>query len=87
MKKIVIIQTAFLGDVLLSIPLLKQIKSFYPDSEVTLVCKKGLSEIFQRLKLCEKFVEVDKSNEQQFNQDIQTLLKEKYDLLLCPHES
>jgi heptosyltransferase-2 len=87
MKKIIVVQTAFLGDLLLSIPLLRQLKSFYPESEVTLVCKKGLGEIFARLKLCDKLVEVDKSNGDNFKQNAQSLFKEKYDLLLCPHES
>jgi heptosyltransferase-2 len=87
MKKIVVIQTAFLGDLLLSIPLFKQIKNIWPDSEVTLVCKKGLGEIFLRLKLCEKVVEVDKKDSENYQKDIQTLSNEDYDLLLCPHQS
>ena len=37
MKKILIFHTAFIGDIVLSTPLIKNIKKLYPDFEVTYV--------------------------------------------------
>ena len=37
-KKILIIQTAFLGDVILTIPLIQEIKVKYPDSIIDFLC-------------------------------------------------
>lgn len=34
MKKFLIIQTAFIGDVILATPLIEKLKRFYPDSEI-----------------------------------------------------
>lgn len=85
--KILVIQTAFVGDVLLSIPTLLRLKSLYPDSELTLVCRKGLGEIFRELKLADIIVDLNKRDKKEFQRTFQELRSKKYDLLLCPHQS
>ncbi len=40
-KKILIIQTAFLGDVILATPLIEKLKRYYPDSEIDFLLRKG----------------------------------------------
>lgn len=87
MKRIVVLQTAFLGDLLLFIPLLKQIKKYWPEGEVTLVCKRGLGLIFIELGLCQKIIEVDKSTKQNYKKSISPLFLDSYDYLFCPHQS
>ncbi|MES2768703.1 MAG: glycosyltransferase family 9 protein [Bdellovibrionota bacterium] len=85
--KILVIQTAFLGDVLLSIPTLLRLKSLYQNSEVTLLCRKGVGEIFRELKLADIVIELNKKNKEEFSETFKSLKKNSYDLLLCPHES
>lgn len=41
MKKILIIQTAFIGDVILATPLIEKLKRFYPQSEIDFLLRKG----------------------------------------------
>jgi heptosyltransferase-2 len=41
MKKILIIQTAFIGDVILATPLIEKLKRFYPDAEIDFLLRKG----------------------------------------------
>jgi len=40
-KKILIIQTAFIGDVILATPLIEKLKRYYPDSELDFLVRKG----------------------------------------------
>ncbi len=85
--KILVIQTAFVGDVLLSIPSLLRLKSLYPHSELTLLCRKGLSEIFRELKLADIVIELNKRDKSEFKKTFSLLKKTQYDLLICPHQS
>lgn len=83
MQKALYIQTAFVGDLLLSIPTLNWLKK--NNYEVDLVCRKGIGGVLQELGLVENLFEMDKSKKKSL---INTqFLKNKYDLLLCPHES
>lgn len=47
MSKILFIQTAFLGDVILSTALIEQWKAFYPEDEVDVLIRKGNEGVFQ----------------------------------------
>lgn len=85
--KILVIQTAFLGDVLLSIPTLLRLKFLHPNSEVTLVCRKGVGEIFRELRISDIVTEINKKNKEDFKKTFSELKKNSYDLLFCPHES
>jgi heptosyltransferase-2 len=41
MNKILIIQTAFIGDVILATPLIEKLKQFYPEAEIDFLVRKG----------------------------------------------
>jgi ADP-heptose:LPS heptosyltransferase len=41
MKRILLIQTAFLGDVILATPLIAELKRLFPKSEISVLVKKG----------------------------------------------
>lgn len=41
MKNILIVQTAFIGDVILATPLIEKLKRFYPDSQIDFLLRKG----------------------------------------------
>ncbi len=84
-EKIIVIQTAFLGDLILTFPLLRWLKKTYPKAEVTLVCRKGLASLFKNYLVVEKIFEVDKKNKNYSM--ITSQIKDDFDLLLCPHPS
>src|SRR6056297_799867 len=41
MKRILIIQTAFIGDVILATPLIEKLKNFYPKAEIDFLLRRG----------------------------------------------
>ena len=87
-KKInLVIQTAFLGDLLLSIPLLRQIKKMYPQDEIGLVCKKGLGEIFCALGLVDHVFEISKGNQKSYEQVISEIDQLSLRNIYSPHQS
>lgn len=47
MKRFLIIQTAFLGDVILATPVLSELKRIYPDSSIDIVVRKGNEALLQ----------------------------------------
>ncbi len=83
----VIIQTAFLGDLLLSIPLLKKIKSSYPDDQIILICKKGLGSYFLNQKLVDQVFEVNKNNRSDYQHIVKILNNLNVNNLFCVHRS
>lgn len=78
------IQTAFLGDLLLSIPTLKQIRYWDSKSKVTVLCRKGYGQLLKDLSVCDEVIEVDKKTKK----DIGKKLEDKpFDTIFCPHQS
>ncbi len=82
-----VVQTAFLGDLFLSIPLLKQIKREYPNEPIFLFCRKGFGSVFKQLKLIDDFVEVDKTDKDSWKTSFQHLKGIEFENIFCPHES
>ncbi|MBX3039322.1 MAG: hypothetical protein KF789_01280, partial [Bdellovibrionaceae bacterium] len=62
LKANVLIQTAFLGDLLLSIPLMKKMKSLWPEEKLLLVCRKGLGDFFVKTGLVDGLLEIKKGD-------------------------
>ena len=84
------LQTAFLGDLLLSIPTLKALKDWDPEAEVTLLCRKGLGFYIKKLGLVQNVIEVDKAKkdgELSWSRAKDKLKGEDYDYLFSPHMS
>ena len=46
-KKIAVWQTAFLGDTVLTLPLLRALKDRYPDAEIHFYVRSGVESIFE----------------------------------------
>jgi len=78
------IQTAFLGDLLLSVPSLKQIRIQDPNSHLSLVCRKGFGTFMKELDLCDQVFEFDKTTKNLVDQKI---LNKTFDYVFCPHQS
>lgn len=85
--KILVIQTAFWGDLLLAVPLLRACKSNYPRAQIYLVCRKGLGSFLESLGLVNKFFEIDKKNKNSKSAAFENLKKEKFDIIFAPHQS
>jgi len=47
MKRILIIQTAFIGDVILSTPIIEKLHAFYPDAKIDFLVRKGNAGLLQ----------------------------------------
>jgi heptosyltransferase-2 len=86
-QKILVIQTAFIGDALLAIPLIRNLRLLYPEAEVTLVCRKGLGPFFTGAGLVHRAIEVNKRGRSVDASALKPILREHFDLLVCPHRS
>jgi heptosyltransferase-2 len=61
--KILLIQTAFLGDVILSLPIIQVLKNKFPDSIVDYMCIPRTKEILQNNPLINEIIVFEKHNE------------------------
>lgn len=86
-QKILIIQTAFLGDLLLSIPLIKNTRRLFPNAEIHLLCRKGFGEFFEKLGLVQKAIEINKSDKASVHEAANQIKSYQYEVVLCPHQS
>jgi heptosyltransferase-2 len=86
-RRHLIIQTAFLGDLLLGIPFFKALRATMPNDQIVLFCRKGLGGFLVDCGLVDELIEVDKTDSTSRNQAKIALKGQKFDLLFCPHQS
>jgi heptosyltransferase-2 len=84
LNKVLIFQTAFLGDLILTSPLIKSVKKTFPEVEVHLVVRKGLEGVFEGFGYLDKIIPFDKKGFWGF---AKKLRKEGYSLVVSPHRS
>lgn len=84
-QRILVIQTAFLGDLLLSIPLLRQTRKFWPDAKLILMCRRGLGGFLRELGLVDELLEIRKGDRASYAQAREQA--GAVDLVLSPHSS
>lgn len=86
MDKVLIIQTAFLGDVILATPLIENIHQEFPHAQIDFLVKKGNESLLNGHPILTKVYLFDKA---QKRKSLSTLLsqirKERYDLVLNLH--
>ena len=80
-------QTAFLGDLLLGIPLLKRLRLRFPEATLHLVCRQGLGTFLLHLKVIDQFYEIKKGQTESYKLCRQSIGSTVFDLVVCPHES
>ncbi|HRG76506.1 MAG TPA: lipopolysaccharide heptosyltransferase II [Leptospiraceae bacterium] len=89
--KILIIQTAFLGDLILTTSFFREVKEKYKGAEIHLIVNKGTEDILAGNKNITRVISFDKAKVKKsifyFFQFIQSLRQEKFDLCICPHFS
>ena len=87
MKKILIIQTAFLGDVILATPVIAELKRIYPSAEIDFLLRKGNESLLANNPNLKSVFTFDKSKKK--FKSILNLIKqfrnEKYDLVINLH--
>jgi heptosyltransferase II len=82
-----VIQTAFLGDLILSTPVLKRIKKIFPEDKLVVVCKSGVGEFLLKEKIADQVIEVEKSNSRSYSAALKQLNCVEIRNLYCLHRS
>jgi len=90
-EKILVIQTAFIGDAILTLPMLQKLREEYPDSELDVISNPITSEIFSSSPVINNVIVLDKRGEHKSVFSLVKFarkLKEKnYTKLYSPHRS
>ncbi|WP_457642009.1 lipopolysaccharide heptosyltransferase II [Persephonella sp.] len=84
--RIVIWQTAFLGDLILTTPLIRSLKNIFPESEVTLISKSFGREVFKDNPYLDELIVFDKKRMSTLSL-IKKLRKKQFDMAISPHRS
>lgn len=89
--KIVVIQTAFLGDAILTLPMLQVMKKKYPGSTLDVVAIPSTKDIFLFSKVVDNVFVLDKRGEHKTFRGLRRFARElgsrNYDRLVSPHRS
>ncbi|MEO6694718.1 MAG: glycosyltransferase family 9 protein [Ignavibacteria bacterium] len=88
-KKILIIQTAFLGDVILTLPLVQVLKKYFPDSQIDFLCIPSTSILLKNNPYINEVYPYDKKNSgiNGLISLVKKIRKIRYELILSPHRS
>ena len=84
MKKILIIQTASIGDVILTTPILEKLHYIYKDAMIDFLLKKGIESLFINHPFIRQLIIWDKKADKYKNlfNIIKQIRKEKYDIVI-----
>jgi ADP-heptose:LPS heptosyltransferase len=83
MQKILIIQTAFLGDVILATPLIENLNRQFPNAMIDMMVKKGNEDLLQKHPILRKTLTFDKKQKwTSILQNLREIRIEKYDLVI-----
>ncbi|MEO7291926.1 MAG: glycosyltransferase family 9 protein, partial [Ginsengibacter sp.] len=88
--KILVIQTAFLGDVILALPLIQTIKVVMPDTIIDFICVPTASNVLQNHPDINRIIIYDKKGKRKLDKFLDLIAeirREHYDIVLCPHRS
>jgi ADP-heptose:LPS heptosyltransferase len=76
-----------LGDLLLSIPLLKKTRELFPEEKIGLVCRKGFGDFLIRNGAVDFVFEIKKGDEESYAQALLEISKFSVRNLISPHQS
>ncbi|HPI39878.1 MAG TPA: glycosyltransferase family 9 protein [Pseudobdellovibrionaceae bacterium] len=83
----VFVQTAFLGDLVLSVPTLVHIKKLWPHEKLILVARRGVGSFLKDLKIIDELIEIEKGNSESYQKAQLELTRYEILRLFSPHES
>ncbi|TGJ98296.1 glycosyltransferase family 9 protein [Leptospira langatensis] len=90
-ENILVIQTAFLGDLILTTPLFREIKKKFPDSKMTVIVNKGTEAVLEANPWIDEIIPLDKKQIKSslfgFWNFCQAIRKRKFTLCISPHFS
>lgn len=89
-NKILIIQTAFLGDTILSLPIAQSLKKINPDFEIDFMCIPATANVFSNNPDIRRTIIYDKKSSGKLSKLIEIIKQiraEEYDIIICPHRS
>ncbi len=86
-KSNLVIQTAFLGDLILAVPTLRRIKNILPEEPLIVLCKKGLGQFLIQQKIADQIIEIEKSNSESYSQALSLISQIEVRNLYCIHRS
>ena len=90
-EKILVIQTAFIGDSVLALPMIQVLKKMYPQSEIHVLCIPPAEEIFKASPFVNEVKVLDKRNKHKSLISLvnftKKLREEKYTRIFSPHRS
>ena len=90
-EKILVIQTAFPGDCILTLPMLSKLKEMNADAKLDILCIPRTKEIFQLAPYIDEIFVIDKRGEQRsiwrFLKFLRELKARGYDRIYSPHRS
>jgi heptosyltransferase II len=91
MEKILVIQTAFLGDAILTLPMIQKLDEMFPMSEIDVLCIPSTKEIFSASPYLNEILVIDKKGKEKsvfalFN-FAGELQERKYTRIYSPHRS
>lgn len=87
MSATVVIQTAFLGDLLLSVPLLVEIRKTWPQDQIILVCRKNFAGLMKSYGVADEVYGIKKGDRETYRQVLAGIKKHQVERVICPHES
>ncbi|MDZ4661596.1 MAG: glycosyltransferase family 9 protein [Pseudomonadota bacterium] len=82
-----VIQTAFIGDLLLTIPLLKHLRQIDSKAQIVLLCRYGFGDFFLHHKLVDRVFEVKKGIRSNWQEVSHQLSQLKFERIISPHQS
>ena len=87
MKKFLIIQTAFTGDVILATSIIEKLKQYFPDSEIDFLLRKGNETLLENHPFLNRLIIWDKKQNKLSNlfRIISLVRKNKYDIVINLH--
>ena len=87
-KTQVVIQTAFIGDVFLSVLFFNWLRKIYPDDNIVLVCKKGVANFLLHEGLVNQLIEIEKGNNQSYETAVHLINRQHVvQNVFCLHKS
>ncbi|MBN1480226.1 lipopolysaccharide heptosyltransferase II [candidate division KSB1 bacterium] len=88
-QKILLVQTAFIGDVILTTPLIRSIKSAFPNALLDVLVIPQTSHVLQNNPFIQTLLTFDKRADKKraFRKTLRRLRRNRYDLALLPHRS
>ncbi len=86
-ERILVIQTAFLGDVLLTFPIAHHLKKINPAYKISFLIKQELQQLTEIYPVVDEFILIDKTKYFASIVEVLNKIRNKFDVVISPHRS